>query len=107
MPQRNKKVEFFQINLHKAIAPSAELNKLLSNKTSFIALIQEPLFRAGKINGLNRRKGNIIHVAGKGTPRTCIYISKDWIIQPLYQLCTRDLTVARLKAKNVVKTWKL
>lgn len=105
MPNHDSKVEFYQINLHKATTPTADLNNILYRKTSFIALIQEPLFRQGKIHGLNRKKGNVIHAVGKGNPRSCIYISKDWSIQPMYQLCSRDLTVVRIKAKNVAMTW--
>lgn len=86
--------------MRKSLVPTADLNRILGNKMSFIALLQEPSFNSGKIQGLNRRKGNVIHAIGKGKPRACIYISKDWIIQPLYHLCTRDLSVARLKAKK-------
>lgn len=101
MPQAtNNKADVFQINLHKATAPTAELNDLLSKHSSFISLIQEPLYRHGKIQGLNRRRGNIIHYAGKNSPRTCIYISKDWNVHPLYHLCSRDLAVACIKAKK-------
>lgn len=100
MPKSNKISEFVQINLHKATAPSAELNMLLNKKTSFIALIQEPMYRNMKIQGLNRRKGNVIHALGMGRPRACIYISKDWTVHPLYHLCTNDLVAAKLKAKK-------
>lgn len=96
----NKKLEFYQINLHKSATPTADLNRILNNKLSFIALIQGPSFRSGKIQGLNRSRGNVIHAEGKGKQRACIYISKDWIVQPLYHLCTRDLCVARVKAKK-------
>ena len=74
MLQTKNKSEFLQINLHKAIAPTAELNYQLKDKCSFIALIQEPLFRNGKVQGLNRKNGDhIIHSAGTGSPRACIY----------------------------------
>ncbi len=100
MPQRSDKAGFYQINLHRASAPTTELNCLLNKIPSFIVLIQEPLFKYGKVQGLNRRKGNIIHASGASRPRTCIYVSKDWNVNPLYHLCTRDLTVMSLKAKK-------
>lgn len=46
------KVEFFQINLHKAHAPTSELNKVLKARPSFIALIQEPAATSNTINDM-------------------------------------------------------
>lgn len=93
-------LEFFQINLHKAYAPTFELNNLLKNKSSFIVLIQEPVTRAGKVMGLNMRIGNIVHVGGTGKPRAVLFVSKNINMHPLYQLCTLDIAVALIKIKK-------
>lgn len=79
-----KELEFFQINLHKAYAPTTELNNLLKYKDSFVALIQEPVVRSGIIKGLNRKKGNVIHAGSNVNPRAAIYCSKNLTIHPLY-----------------------
>lgn len=96
----DRELEFFQINLHKAHAPTSELGGLLRNKTRFVALIQEPVARNNKVIGLDRKKGNLIHVGGNEKPRAAIYCSRNIGIHPLYQLCTRDQAVAIIHIKK-------
>lgn len=93
-------LEFFQINLHKAYAPTTELNNIVRNKDSFIALVQEPVTRSGMIKGLNRVKGNVIHAGSNETIRAVLYCSKNLNIHPLYHLSSRDLAVAMLTIKK-------
>lgn len=96
----SKELEFFQINLHKAYAPTTELNNLVRRKDSFIALIQEPVARLGTIKGINRKKGNIIHAGGNVNTRAAIYCSKNISIHPLYHISTRDQAVAMITVKK-------
>lgn len=96
----DKDINFYQINLHRAYAPTTELNNMLRNKSSFVVLIQEPVTRSGKIIGLDRRLGNIVHVGGTGKPRAIILASKNINIHPLYHLCTLDIAAARMKIKK-------
>lgn len=90
-------LDIFQINLHKAYAPTAELNNLLKTKTSFIALIQEPVARVGSIKGLNKKMGN---VGGNRNIRAAIYTSRNINIHPLYHLSTMDQAVAMMTIKK-------
>lgn len=95
-----KELEFYQQNLHKAYAPTAELNNLLRNKNSFVALLQEPVSRDGMIKGLNRKKGNVIHAGGTDNIRAAIYCSKNLTVHPIYHLSSRDIAVAMLTIKK-------
>ena len=93
-------INFYQINLHKAYAPSTELNDLLSNKSTFIVFIQEPASRLGAIKGINRKSCDIIHVGGHNKPRAALCVSKNLDLHPLYHLCTTDTAVALIKVKK-------
>lgn len=92
-------LDIFQINLHKAFAPTSELNSLVKSKVSFIALVQEPAVRTGRVVGISRKMGNIIQSGGNGRPRAAIYCSKNLIMHPLYNLSTLDQAVAMLTVK--------
>lgn len=95
----DKELNYFQINLHKAYAPTFELNNLLRSISTFIVLIQEPVSRLGKIIGINNKIGNIVHVGGTGKPRAALFFSKNLNFHPLYQFCSQDLAVASLMCK--------
>lgn len=89
-------IEIFQINLHKAYSPTNELKLLLDRKTTFIALLQEPVARLGSIKGFSRRNCVLIHSGGQANPRAAICMSKNIAVHPLYNLYTTDQAVARL-----------
>lgn len=95
----DKELEIYQINLHKAYAPTTELNNFLRRKSSFLAMLQEPVVRSGTIKNLDMRHGHIIQVGGNVKPRAAIYHSKNLIIHPLYHLSTADQAVAMLSVK--------
>lgn len=56
----SNELHIYQINLHRAYAPTSELNTLVRSKLAFIALVQEPTVRSSKITGLDRKIGNTI-----------------------------------------------
>jgi len=96
----DNELDIFQINLHKAYAPTSELNDMLKNKDSFIVLIQEPVTRLGIVKGLNKRLGNLVQASIPGRPRAALFVSSNLNIHPLYHLCTLDLAVASIKVKK-------
>lgn len=96
----DKKLEFFQINLHKAYAPTTELNNVLRKMDSFIAFIQEPVSQLGIVKGIDRKRGHIIHAINNDKIRAAIYCSKNITIQPLHHLSTKDLAAAMITVKK-------
>ena len=98
---------FYQVNLRKMYAATAELNNHLNRKSSFVVLIQEPVVRSGKIMGLNRKRGNVVHASLNGRPRAVIYISKNLNIHPLYNLSSLDQAVLMLSISRNGKERKI
>lgn len=86
--------------MHKAYAPSKELEVALRKVSSSICLIQEPAFKKGKVQGLSRKRGNIYHVEGNDRPILILYVSKNWSVHPMYHVSTKDLATAIIKVKK-------
>lgn len=93
-------LDSFQINPHRASAPSVELKLSLSKKAPIICFIQEPFFRHGKVQRLNRKHDQIMHFAGSERIRSCLYIFKYWNVHPLYHLSTKEIAVAVLMVEQ-------
>ena len=57
-------ISFIQDNIQQSIAASRVLSRTVSVKVIYMALIQEPWFREGHINGLNVPEYTLFSASG-------------------------------------------
>ncbi|XP_063547801.1 uncharacterized protein LOC134755209 [Cydia strobilella] len=84
-----------QVNLQHSESATAQLRRWLEVNPTSIALIQEPWIRNTRINGLCNTGGNLVYNTHY-KPRSCIYISRNIMAQPLTQFCSRDVCAIKL-----------
>jgi ribonuclease HI len=90
-------LNFIQINLQHAKAPTFNISECLGRLKTFITLIQEPYYFYG-IKGLSKRYGTMFSKVESGErPRTCIYVSKNINAVLLPKFSSRDLTTIKIK----------
>jgi len=91
-------ISFIHSNLQHSIAASGILTRRVGHKVIDMALIQEPWYRDGCVNGLNIPGYTLYSVRGQGRPRACM-LGRDKNIWELPGLSCRDL-VAVLVMSN-------
>ena len=89
-------LKILQINVHHCVAASAALSAYIVKQDIDIALIQEPWIHKGKIKGLSIPDRGLIVAQTSGNPRTCIVAKHVLNLMPLWDLCSRDLVVAKV-----------
>ena len=96
----SRKCSFLQTNLHHSETATAQVRKWLEVNKTAVVLIQEPWVRAGKICGLSSREGKVLRCTEQVSPRACIFVTNNIVIQPLTEFCSRDLCAIRLTSKQ-------
>lgn len=96
MASPSTKCSVLQANLHHSQPAMAQLRKWLEVKSTALALIQEPWIRQGRICGIPSKGGKLIHHTGPESPRSCIFVTNNLLVQPLTEFCSRDLCAIAL-----------
>ena len=96
-----------QINLHHSVAATSNLSENIAkgNKhSSYIALIQEPYCKYGKVRGFSNKVTIIETCDVNNQPRAALLISKDMPVFKLANFCNRDIAAAiiTINDRNVV-----
>lgn len=92
-------IECVQINLHHSIVATNNLCANFAKKSrsgSYVAFLQEPYCRDGRVRGLHNR-GTIIETSdSNGHPRAALLVSHDRKVWKLTKFCTRDIAAGIL-----------
>lgn len=93
-----------QLNLHKAIAPSALTARKFSKDNFGLMLLQEPWVSKGKICGLQTREGDLVYNRRQKRPRACILINKKVVYTTLPEHLSMDLVAVEVKSGTKPET---
>jgi hypothetical protein len=89
-------ISFIQANRQHSISASNILTRTVGVKRIDMALIQEPWYRDGCVNGFNIPGYNLYSAGGKGRPRACILV-RNMDIWVLPGFSCRDLEAVLVK----------
>jgi hypothetical protein len=90
-------VRCIQINLHRAKAAAATLQRRFIQQDLEIGLIQEPWTVKDRITGLASKNGKLIYSANGERPRAALLLNTKVSYFPLTKFISRDLVSAKIE----------
>jgi ribonuclease HI len=94
MMNNNNKIRCIQINLHRAKAASAVLQRRFIQQNMGIGFVQEPWTIKDRIKGLSYKNCKLIYSLNNERPRAALMLNSDIACFPLTEFLTRDLASA-------------
>ncbi len=89
-------VKCFQLNMHHAKAATDNLRVVISEvKSSYIAFLQEPYIKHGRLVGFGNQGTTVMHCPIPKEPnRAALNLSRDLQAWPLTHIMSRDIAAA-------------
>jgi hypothetical protein len=96
MMKKKDAVRCIQVNLHRAKAAAAILQKRFTQQNLEVGFVQEPWTVKDRVAGLASRNGKLIYCTSSERPRAALLLNPNISFFPLTQFITRDLASATI-----------